>query len=466
MNIRKIAAILSLVTALSFSACNSSTPSTGSPAVSESPARNNQTSPSAPSQPSPTEVTPQPTAPVIVSRPPVQPSPLPSPLPGMEPPASYSMDQLIQRAKSSNFDSQVAFQQFVQAKLSAQNAVLNLLPHFSMMTILNVASLNFFTIAKSVGDLVPFLLPSHWFHARGARFQSDAEYDGWVLMRADSVNIVEGLAFAVARDQDIIQLLYDDEDSVRQIRDEIIQREHSGLMQVGSSDDITSVINGIDQAISLLDTNIREERAALAQASGFQNPDAIAGITGVPNDPIDGAQPPDTATLADQVLKNSVELRQMDALIEMSKWNRKASYFNWLDPSGDPSGGIGFGLGDYLAIGRSQQQEVQIKREQVRSILMEKTTVTLDDANQTLQAYGLASDGADIQVRRISRLTQDLHSGIAFALSDLVDALEKQSSNEVQRVGDRFAYYEIQSRIQRLTFTGPYADLPNGHESP
>ena len=131
----------------------------------------------------------------------VQPPP-PSPLAGDGTPAAFSMDQLIQRAKYSNFDSQVAFEQFVQAKLSAQNAMLNLLPHFSTITILNVASLNLLNVAKSVGDLVPFLLPNHWFHARGERFQSDAEYDGWVLMRADSVNIVEGLIFAVARDQD------------------------------------------------------------------------------------------------------------------------------------------------------------------------------------------------------------------------------------------------------------------------
>jgi hypothetical protein len=384
----------------------------------------------------------------------------------MEPPAAFTLEQLIERARSSNFDSQNAFQQFVQAKLSAQNALLNMLPHFSASTVLNIASLNFVTIAKSVGDLVPFLLPSHWFHARGAKFQSDAEYDGWVLMRADAVSIVEGLVLAVARDQGAIALLYEDEDSIRQIRDEIVQREHSGLMQVGSSDDISSVLNSIDQAISLLDTNIREERAALAQAAGFQNPDAISGITGIPNDPIDGLTPPDGTALAESVLANSVELHQMDALIEMAKWDRRASYFNWLDPSGDPAGGIGFGLGDYLAIGKSQQQQVQIKREQVRSILMEKTTLTLDDAKQTLQAYALSSDGADIQARRISRLTQDLHSGIAFALSDLVDALEKQSNNEVQSLADRFAYYEIQSRIDRLTFGGVYSDLPHGQEAP
>lgn len=377
------------------------------------------------------------------------------------------MDQLIQRAKDSNFESQIAFEQFVQAKLAAQNAMLNLLPHFSTSTVLNVASLNLLNVAKSVGDLVPFLLPNKWFHARDEKFQSDAEYDGWVLMRADAVSIVQGLILAIARDQDSIQLLYADEDSVRQIRDEIVQREHSGLMQIGSSDDISSVLNSIDQAISLLDTTLREERAALAQAVGFQNPDAISEITGVPDDPIEGATPPDGSALAEQVLKNSVELKQMDALVAMSKWNRRASYFNWLDPSGDGAGGIGFGLGDYLAIGRAQQQEVQTKRDQVRSMLMEKTTVTLDEAKQTLQAYGLASDGADIQTRRIARLTQNLHAGIAFALSDLVDALEKESGSEVQRLGARYGFYAIQSRIQRLAFTGVYSDLPNGgHERP
>ena len=186
-------------------------------------------------------------------------------------------------------------------------------------------------------------------------------------------------------------------------------------MQIGSSDDISSVLNRSTRPSPCSIPISAKSAPRSRKPSASRTPTRSRRLPACRTTPSMARRLRTAATLADQVLKNSVELRQMDALIEMSKWNRKASYFNWLDPSGDWTGGIGFGLGDYLAIGRSQQQEVQIKREQVRSILMEKTTVTLDDAKQTLQAYGLASDGADIQARRISRLTQDLHAGIAFA---------------------------------------------------
>ena len=45
----------------------------------------------------------------------------------------------------------------------------------------------------TIGDLVPFLFPSRWFHAKEAREISVVEQNTLALLRADLMPQVEGL---------------------------------------------------------------------------------------------------------------------------------------------------------------------------------------------------------------------------------------------------------------------------------
>jgi hypothetical protein len=373
--------------------------------------------------------------------------------------ATYTFAQLRDRARDQSFSSQEEFQRVVEARLQAQNATLNLLPHFGLQTFLNVASLSPLTMLKAVGDLVPFLLPSHWFHAKGEKFESQAELYGWLGMRADAIHVVEGLSLAIAKDESTSDRLRKHWAEIREIRDLIRAKEASGLLQAGSSDDITSMMNSIADALILMKSQLDAEYAALAQASGFNNPDSIAEITELPTANPEEVTLPDRSQFLAKAANVSPEIAQMSSMVEAARWARRERFFTWLDPSGDPNGEIGFGLGSYVALGRAHQQELIDKQNEISSLVAQTAATTLDAAAEKLGTHRLAMSDAVVQANRVERLMRNLRLGIGFSMSDLVGALQDSVKNGITQ--DE-AQYELQTelaKLDRLGFTGGYAGL-------
>lgn len=375
--------------------------------------------------------------------------------PQLEPPAAYSVADLMARAQSQNFDTLIEYQKVVQARLNAESAYLNLLPHFNGNDVLNILSFSTLTMLKSIGDVVPFLIPSNWLHAKGAQFQSKSEFQGWLLMKADAMALVEGLSYSVIRDEVTSKRLADSRVSVGQIRDEILAREKTGLLQAGSADDISAVLNSIDQAALLLRQKMEQERADLANGSGFYNPEAISDVA-LPETMPDIQTISGEDSLKELALERSVELQQMDSLIESARLGVVSSYFGWLDPNG---GGVNAGLGNGVSVAKSQVKQLMATRNQLEADLLEKTSDAFDGVNDAVASYANAQDGIAIQQRRVQRLMTNLDIGIGFSLSDLVSALQASTQSVVAQVDSEFAYYAAAERLNRLTFQGPYASV-------
>jgi hypothetical protein len=386
-------------------------------------------------------------------------------VPPMETPQGYSLENIVARAQTRNFATLTEFQRVLEVRDASANAYLNLLPHFGAQTVLNVASLNQLNVLKSIGDLAPFLLPSHWIRAAEAKTKADAEQESWRIMDADGMNVAEGLALAAIRESRTISRLQDEELSVSKIRDEILDKEKIGAIQIGTSDDITSIVNDLDQSITLLQGTLASELADLAQAAGFYNPQAITEIhfdnqmtTGFQ---LDNPTTIDEASWTDLAIARSVELRQVDDLIALAQQNTEERYFTWLDPSGDPSADIGFGLPSYIGIGRDEIAEAQAQKNQVKSMLLDKLSRTSNELSERRQSYALISDSVDIQIRRVERIEENFRLGLSITMSDLVNALQDQEKADVELVDAEFGYYAALSRLNRLIYAGPYAAVPS-----
>jgi hypothetical protein len=382
--------------------------------------------------------------------------------PVFEKPAAYTAQQLVSKTMNQGFDTRVEFEHAVQAKLNAQSAAYSLLPHLSMGTILNVAFSGWTVLFRAFSDLVPFLFPNRWFKASEASHTADAEKDALVLMRADSANITEGLCYAIARDKQIIVRLRQNINSITAVRDEIRAKEDLRLIQINSSADITSIINSLEKSVSALEQMIVEEYASVGMAAGFFNPKAIVDVE--PDESLRVAAPEalDADSVYETALQRSYELRQMDSLIAAAKANEKASYFTWLDPSGDPQGNLGLGLYPYLQVGASKIRELQVKRESLQSILAQKTSNALGEVKQSLDAYRLSQEGQAIQAERIERILANLRLGMNFSLSELASALQDQVKGDIDLVNAEYGYYVAMSKINRSIFAGFYADAdPN-----
>jgi hypothetical protein len=385
--------------------------------------------------------------------------------PVMEQPAPYTAQQLFKRTMNQGFDSRVEFEHAVQAKYNAQSAAFALLPHLGAGSIMGAAvsgGVSWDSLFAAIGELVPFLFPNRWFKAFQASYTADAEKDAFVLMRADSANITEGLCYAIARDKQIIAKMRQNIASITVVRDEIRAKEDLRLIQINSSADITAIINSLEKAASLLEQNLIEEYGAVALAAGFHNPKAIIEVEADDSLKIEMPETIDTDSVYEVTLQRSYELRQMDSLIAAAKANEKASWFTWMDPAGSSAGNLGLGLYPFIMVANSQVKELKIKRESLQATLAHHILDILLDAKQALDQHRLAKEGQAIQAERMDRILANLHLGMNFSLSELASALQAQISSDIDLINAEFSYYVAFSKINRSLFAGGYADAdPN-----
>ncbi|MBI3541957.1 MAG: hypothetical protein HY075_01600 [Deltaproteobacteria bacterium] len=377
----------------------------------------------------------------------------------------YTLSEIVDRALKQSFTTRVEFEHVVQAKLNAQNQAAMLLPHLSAGTLLSVAWSGISSLLHAVSDLVPFLFPDRWIQAKEASLAAQAERDAFIIMRADAGNIAEGLAYVIERDRMIIARNQTNLASITVIRDEIARRERDNLIQAGSSDDVTSVMNSLEQGLSVMRQLVVEEYTALAQASGFVNPRAISELTSAAGEvSVEVPVELDTASITEVTLQRSYELHQLDTLIDAARWNKYERWFTWMDPAGGAA--IGVNLYPYLQVAPSQLRELGTKRENMQALLLQKTENLFGEINQALQAYALAKEGVGIQSRRINRILTNMRLGINFTLADLVGALQSQVAADIAQVNAEYAYYVGISKINRLLFAGPYARLAPDQPQP
>ena len=382
---------------------------------------------------------------------------------------SYSVSELFQQALNQNFDSVIEFQRVVQAKLNTETDYLNLIPHLSVNSVLNIAALNNLGYLKAVGDIVPFLFPTRWLEAREAKYRSEGEFDAWILSKADAASLVEGLSESVARDEQILSVINDNESFIVGVRDQIREREQTGLMQAGASDDVESILNAIEEGKEALISNVQAAKASLAEAVGMDYYDAVSDVK-LPDLPsLDHMMPYEKEAilkLQDVAIDRSYELRQMSSLIQVSRLQHTASYFQWLDPSGDREGGLGFDLFTYEKISAARTQELIAKREKLEAGILEKVAITAGRANESLKSYQLTSTGVEIQTRRIQRHLSNMRTGIAFSMSDLTNALQEKLKAQIGLLQSQYSYLIVQGNINRLLLAGPYSNLPTDRGEP
>lgn len=379
----------------------------------------------------------------------------PSPL---EPPAAYTSEELFQRASTQDFDTRIEFEKVVAARLSAENAVKNLLPHFTMNDVLNVLSLNVLNILKAIGDIGAFAVPSNWTHAKEAEFQSQAEYYAWVAMCMDSGSMAMGLALALERDEAILSVLNSELTELQGVIDVVKAKEQDGLLQEGSSDQLQTALDTVTQARDTIASGIDDDRTSIAGAAGFINPAAITDVA-----PSSSDQPPAITLTEDEIdqsaTSRSVELRQMSDLLAAAKLDKTGRYFTFLDPSGDSSGGMGFGWTDYIAIGQAEIAEIQDQTTKLQASILEKVHSDLELLSTNQQTISDASTDLATQNRLLDLYVADLSSGITLNLTDMAAAYETKSKDEVAQISGTYGVSTALIQLNRLMVSSDYEQI-------
>ena len=382
-----------------------------------------------------------------------------------ETPQAFTLSQAIERARTKSFTSRIEFEHVLQAKKRAKAAYLHLLPQLTLGTIagnVTVAPLafvgSFSTILQAIGDLCPFLLPDRWFQTAEAKQQSKAEIDTNILMRLDMGVQIEGLFYVYNRDSRTRDLTTTIRNRAIKIRNEVRIRENMGQLPLGSTQNLNSIVNQIQQGLYVLDQIKAEDMATISQSLGFYGPMAVSAAT-IDTElvPIESASPVDYETINSAALSRSYELDQMDDLIAAAKDAKKASMFNWIDPAGDPNLGLGLALPTNVAVIASQVRELGIDKQQLQSILSQKVFDAVTDYNEARKAYQQASDGMKIQKSRLRTAEASLNAGVKVDFFGLIGILQDYLTGEISLESSNTNYRIARSQIDRLLLQGYYA---------
>jgi len=375
-----------------------------------------------------------------------------------EMPKVFTLSDAIQTARAKSFASRIEFEHVVQAKARSRAAYLHLLPQLTLGTVANNLTPSFSTLLGSIGDLAPFLLPNRWIQADAAAQQSKAEQDTSLIMRLDMGAQVEGLAYAYLRDRKTRDLTQDILNRATSIRNEVKVREDLGQLPLGSTGNLNSIVNQMQQNLSVLNQVTVEDLATISQTLGFYDPGTVKDVV-IDHETVPIGQAPtvDASVINVQALKIAPELNQMDDLIVAAHDTKKAAYFSWLDPYGDPSLGLGFALPAQVQVLSSQIQELGVDRQQLQSIISLKVTDATTDYGQALQAYQLATQGMTIQQSRLDLMMSNLNAGVKVDFFGLIGVLQDYLGGEIAIASAEANFRVARAEVDRLLLSGYYA---------
>lgn len=374
-----------------------------------------------------------------------------------EEPVSFPLSDAIRRALLGNLDSRIAFEHIVQAKYSVMTAYLNLIPHLTSNLIWN-AQPSFITYIATAQGLVPFLFPSYWLEARQSQWDKKIKEDAEVILKADLAAMVEQMAYAYDRDQQIARIQDETLNSVVHYRAKLTDLETQGKVRAGAAKSLKRLEEKIKSDRQSVANLLREERYALSQALGFHNPEGVQGIEVPPFDPSACGEVMTREDLAFTASRRSFEVQQLDYLKKITSLKKVELFFTWIDPTGDPKSSFGFNTISQVKMANSQLHELELKREQLKIAIFQNAYRVADDYNATLE--GLKQSLANPS-RKDSDLDQILAHGLKtrrFMPKAITHHVRNYLSQEIGKIANVAAYRISRSKVDRLLLSG-YFDL-------
>jgi hypothetical protein len=378
-----------------------------------------------------------------------------------ETPTDYSLSSAMKRTFSSNFETRAEFQRTMEASHVASNAYGNLLPHLNINTGIAIQkSLTSLTeLLSAVGDLAPFLLPTRWIQAKNDSILSDVENLSLLIMRGDAGVEVESLAYNWKKDEDTLSDYATIIQDSQKLADHIHAFEPLGEYPSGTGDAVQTTVNAMKMDQSNLESTAGGEKSALAQAMGFFDEGSLATLQ-IDDSPAE----PDLETLNEKSIQDlaagrSLELQQMSKTLEVARNSKTGSYFQWLDPSGDPNASLGAGFPSAIQIAQDKINELENQQFELESAVRTKARDSLGEYQDAQNRVVLANQDLTLQQTRVTRDLELVNLGKETNSQELVTVYQDLLRSIMN---SRNAQAEVQvarAKLNRILLEGYYSQL-------
>lgn len=373
-----------------------------------------------------------------------------------EAPRSYKMSELLDLASKYDFSTRIEFQRYLESKYNAKAMLLSQLPHISTSTVgVFLGGVNAVSLLQGVGDLLPFILPNRWLQVKESDLLSKAETETAVIMKLNAVLFTEQLAYNFEKDKNVSTTLKIERSKIDQVYNELLMREKLGQIPFGSSQDVLSILNNIDQALLQVDVTIKQDLQALSMSIGLNNPNGIADVVFDLNRDVTDMSL-DHTLIESEALSVSHEIHQADILVKVAKTQKVERYFSMFDPNVSPQLALGAALFPVAKQSAAQVAEFELLKSQMINQTTSKVDGLLDSLEYDVNNDKLVKQSIDIQEKRVSRILGQLTYGTNFVLSDLVGALQDQVTAQVNNITTAALFKATDAQIDRILVKGIY----------
>lgn len=370
-----------------------------------------------------------------------------------------TVDELVGRAKFNNYSVAEESERVFQAQKNIGAARGNLLPKLSLKSLIGLATGDYVSAVETV---LPFLFPANWYRWEASKELYQAEKTSFASMRGNEMNMVEGLYYIILRDQQVLERLKKHIIWMKQIQESIFQAEKVGTIVSGTADYFGTNIAVLEKDRINFEALIKMQYSQIAQASALSPINGIGGLVPVAVTDLASVEAIDPAAFYKEAQEKSFEVKSLGFLLNAAKLSQKEIYFNFFDLDGNA--GIGFGTRYQILVSKSQQEEINKKAEETKSLIELQSSMVANEYNQALDGYQLASSSKKSAEKRMNFLISRLLQGDGSLnseefVNELTDIQFKIMGFSADLATSTQLWLMARSKLNRLLLKSYYTDL-------
>ncbi len=362
-----------------------------------------------------------------------------------------TLEDVTEQVTQANYYVLENAQRVYQAKQSIQLARRNLLPRINLFRVVEGVS-SPTSLLGLVQDIVPFLVPSNWFHAKEEKILAEATAYGYRALWANELLTARALLLQAGLDERLFDQLNENTKDLDGLATMVRARETMGSSRAGSTKEFEVRKLTLSEEVSTLRKVIQENRSQLAFMLGFPgNDEAVpSGIQYL--EPTD-RRPLHYEDYETRLLETSYELKQYESLIDAAKVVKKSRYFNFLGNSSISRGGagsifdslpyqdgLGFGLGPSVRIVKSERHILEIQKAAIQESLRKTLKLLITAYNLDLEMRGDIAKRVELTQALWKNLKDRMRLGSKVEVFEFVEA----SRNRIEALS---SYHTVETRL-------------------
>jgi hypothetical protein len=366
-----------------------------------------------------------------------------------------SLDDFIELTKTDSFEVRSKAEKVYRARHRINVAMGQILPNLNFGGVVDILQQDVF---DSVPTLLGFMFPSNWFRWNESRLFYRAEQFSYQTLIGNAVNTVESLAYRISSINYLIN-------AYQEYHEQLLFFINLAKERVASGEDTMEVVYEFETIRYQLQHDMMVLRASartllsdLATASAWQPSHEGEELQLLPIELPDLSEVDayDYEEVVAESLEKSLEVTSNQLLIIAARYSRYDRMFSFLSPIGDTDGVFGFGYFSYIKIGKSFEQELRIKQEQIRSNIRFAARKAVDNLNGAVSMYQKNLQGLNHAMAWFDLLKAKYELGGIYKPREYMAVLDTLLGFQSRIIKAQHGYMIAKAQKNRLLWQGSY----------